>query len=365
MHCELSKYLSTSSWFSDFTSSPPDFYLNPEDHFDETYTDGYVDFRSLSLDRLLNIAEMAHKYSFPSFECWAIHQICRMLKCSTSRRPSKASPSSASSSSTLIAMSGGSKPDLASPEIEEPLETLDETDGVYSRLLMIALTCDHSSLLQYLVQKLVTKILWFDHVPGVSLVRMLERHRNHPALATLLGVVYYRILIDMPQTSYLDSGVQRNHSPYPHPQPIFPPTINVERRMQFLAAHHRLTRTWNDICSSPPELQSPKRCNPSHLKALRPHTSCHESWRCLWRTACHQAQNRIFINNPARKADTSRGGSSADVLGLLKMTMLQLRKLTATTSSICIDCSLEGLEAVDLLRDQLIEGLIHMFVYEQ
>ncbi|KAJ4481885.1 hypothetical protein J3R30DRAFT_2097536 [Lentinula aciculospora] len=348
---------------------PPDFYLNPEDDFDESYTDYHVEFRSVPLQRLLNVAEMAHKYSFRSFECWAIHQICRTLRCPTPQGSGKVGTSSAASSTTLIPpMSGNNKPDLDSPSLlEEPLEISDETDELYSRLLLIALTCDHPSLLHYLVQKLVTKILWYNHVPGVSLVRMLEQHRNHPALGTLLGVVYYRILIDMPQTSDTDED-------YPaEPQPIFPPTMNVERRMQFLAAHHRLAQTWKYIRSSPPVLQcsgSPRRYNSSSRKALRQHDSCDESWRCLWRTACHQAESRTFILYAGvalkghQKDPDAHGGSFADVLGLLKITMLQLRKLTTCTSSLCMDCSLEGLEAVDLLRDQLIEGLINMFVYE-
>lgn len=365
MRCE-SVFIQITRAFSPPSRSPPDFYLNPEDDFDESYTDCYVDFRSLSFYRLLNIAEMAHKYSFRSFECWAIHQICRTLRFPTPRKSEKGGTSSAASSATLIPMSGNNKPDLDSPSLlEEPLEISDETDELYSRLLLIALTCDHPSLLHYLVQKLVTKILWYNHVPGVLLVRMLEQHRRHPALATLLGVVYYRILIDMPQTSDNDGDY------IPEPQPIFPPTINVERRMQFLAAHHRLTQAWRNISSSPPVLHSscsPGRCHNSSRKALQ-HTSCQESWRYLWRTASHQAESRSFIHYSGAalgsSAKNTHVGSSADVLGLLKIMMLQLRKLTASTSSICMDCSLEGLEAVDLRRDQLIEGLINMFVYEQ
>ncbi|KIK51600.1 hypothetical protein GYMLUDRAFT_251902 [Collybiopsis luxurians FD-317 M1] len=344
---------------------PPDFYLNPEDHFDESFTDSIIDFHLLSLDRLLNIAEMAHKFSFPSFETWAIHQICRFIKCS---KPGKSGTYSTSSSATLISTSGGTKPDI---DLEEPLESLDEGDGIYARLLLIALTCDHSSLLHYLVQKLVTKVLWYNHVPGVSLVRMLERHRHHPALATLLGVVYYRILIDMPQVGETDAGGHTIHSI--ESQPMFHPTINVERRMQFLAAHHKLIQTWKDICSSPPPLQSfTSSKHGSSRRTLRPHHSCNDAWRCLWRTACLQAQDRTLVKDRVRSisedpnmVNAFHGGSSADVLGLLKKAMLQLRKLTAGTSSICLDCSLEGLEALDLLRDQLIEGLIHMFVYEQ
>ncbi|KAJ4464338.1 hypothetical protein C8J55DRAFT_493967 [Lentinula edodes] len=346
---------------------PPDFYLNPEDDFDESYTDCYVDSSSLSFYRLLNIAEMAHKYSFRSFECWAIHQICRTLRFPTPPRSGKDGTLSAASSATLIPTSGNNKPGLDSLSLlEEPLEISDGTDELYSRLLLIALTCDHPSLLHYLVQKLVTKILWYNHVPGVLLVRMLEQHRRHPALATLLGVVYYRILIDMPQTPDNDGDF------IPEPQPIFPPTINVERRMQFLAAHHRLTQAWRNISSSPPVLHfsgSPRRYHNSSRKALQ-HNSCQESWRYLWQTASHQAENRSFIHygGAALKGSSAMNthvGNSADVLGLLKIMMLQLRKLTASTSSICMDCSLEGLEAVDLLRDQLIEGLINMFVYEQ
>ncbi|KAF5381189.1 hypothetical protein D9757_007893 [Collybiopsis confluens] len=351
---------------------PPDFYHNPEDTFDDSYTDNYIDFRLLSLDRLLNIAEMAHKFSFPSFESWAIHQICRILRCSP--RLGKAGTSSTASSATLISTSPGNKPEI---DNEEPLASLDETDAIYARLLSIALTSDHSSLLHYLVQKLVTKVLWYNQIPGVSLVRMLERNRHHPALATLLGVVYYRILIDMPQVwdTNLDGYRCMESS-----QPIFEPTINVERRMQFLAAHHKLTQKWKDICSSPPPLPSSTTSTTSSgRRPLRPHTGCNDAWRCLWRTACYQAQERdrstvksisgdefteLKANSRIHAHGEGRRSSSADVLSLLKNTMLQLRKLTASTSSICLDCSLEGLEAVDLLRDQLIEGLIHMFVYE-
>ncbi|KAJ3711735.1 hypothetical protein C8R42DRAFT_334021 [Lentinula raphanica] len=334
---------------------PPDFYLNPEQDLDDADTDCFVDPRSLSLHCLLNIAEMSHKYSFRSFECWAVHHIIRTIRCPSPHRPETPGTSSTASSATLISMSGNDKSGLDSPSLlDETLDMSDENDELYSRLLMIALTCELPSLLYHLVQKLVTKILWYNHVPGVSLVRMLEQHRRrHPALSTLLGVVYYRILIDM-QTSNADGT-------YPsEPQPIFPPTMNVERRMQFLAAHHRLARAWKDISTSPPLLQS-------HDHPTRQHESCLKSWEGSWRAACCQAENRARhgVSSKGHNANTNHHSrSSADVLGLLKVTMLQLRKLTAN-SPICMDCSLEGLEAVDLLRDQLIEGLIDMFAYEQ
>ncbi|KAF9262986.1 hypothetical protein L218DRAFT_373923 [Marasmius fiardii PR-910] len=348
---------------------PPDFHFGAQssDSDDHRYTGLY----DVSLPRLLNIAELAHDYSFPSFQRWAVEMIYRfLLRCSSPEStiplPSSAT-SSLSSSLTLVTLDSSKD---------------DDPDEIYGRILKVSLNSQHPHLLDLLAQRLVTRILWYDYLPGPALMEPIVQNRTHnKTVDTLLGVINYRMLVDLPQVEHHRTSSQS--STLSLPQRVFPSEMPIEQRMEFLAAQHSLTSLWKQVRENPPELRSQtqssddssttsksKRASGSSTtkrsflprklsrrgsststgsESTNYHSSCGSTWKRVWWSSCRYAENRCK--------------SPDDILGMLKTTMLRVRKVTADDSSICLDCALEGLEALDVIRDKVIDGLPGMFVY--
>ncbi|KAG7088053.1 hypothetical protein E1B28_012086 [Marasmius oreades] len=350
---------------------PPDFHFGSQssDSDDRRYTG----LHDVSLSRLLNIAELAHDYSFPSFQRWAVEKIYRfLLRCSS---PESTIPLPSSATSSLSSSSSMTFVTIDSATSSKD----DDPDEIYGRILKVSLNSKHPHLLDLLVQRLVVRILWYDYLPGPALMEPIIRNRSHKPVDTLLGVINYRMLVDLPQVEHRTSPGRL--SP---PQHVFPREMPIEQRMEFLAAHHSLTSSWKQVRENPPELRcqsssssddpsrskrssgsSMKRSflprglqrrgsstssnsNESHdLPSL--HVSCGNTWKRVWRSSCRYAE--------------TRSKSRDDILGMLKVTMLRIRKVTADDGNICLDCALEGLEALDVIRDKVIDGLPSMFVY--
>ncbi|SJL07930.1 uncharacterized protein ARMOST_11288 [Armillaria ostoyae] len=273
---------------------------------------------------LLNIAELSRKYHFPSFESWAADQLYEMLEVTAlpfsliSTTPS----SSASSSITLTENMPGS------PSI----------DSLCARLLDISFASRFDALFFLVARRIITQTLWHDYHPGETLVRSIQdlsvrRSRFKIQLHQLLGVVYYRMLVSLPCSSTSGGGL------------VFPRSMDVELRMCFLSAHESLTRMWAGIRSS----LSPNRGTESILPS--PHAGCKEMWDYYWAESARRAE----------QAACGRG--TADVLDLLKSTMVTVRKIVADSPLVCLECSLAGLEAVDKVRDGIINSLSQLFVY--
>ncbi|KAK7037253.1 hypothetical protein VNI00_011244 [Paramarasmius palmivorus] len=353
---------------------PPDFHFGSQ--FSDFENRHYTHLHDVPLLRLVNIAELASEYSYPTFQHWAVEMIHDLLlrsepRLSTSRdtpTSSITSSSSASSSITLVTLDTSK---------HSPAKHIDP-DVLYGRIMEIALKTQHHRLLDLVIQQLITDVLWCDHVPAPALVDVLKRHRSHKMINILLGAVHYRMLVNLPQLE--PPPAERALSP---PQPIFPYNMPIEERMEFLAAHHTLNEIWEHIRDTVPELRpqipeassssSPKRRSKLKSKSSRRasassngtenssthpyqqdlHCGCKNTWRRAWVSACSYAETR----------NRRHHGSTCDVLGMLKVTMLRLRKLTADDCSICLHCSLEGLEAVDSIRDKIINGLPRMFDY--
>ncbi|KAL0577391.1 hypothetical protein V5O48_004586, partial [Marasmius crinis-equi] len=343
---------------------PPDFHFGSQSSDSDDHR--YTILHDIPLHRLLNIAELAHEYTFPSFERWAVEGIYRfLLRCSDpeSTIPLPGSASSSSSSITFVTMDSSSTKEI-------------DPDEIYGRILKVSLQSRHPHLLDLLAQRLVARILWYNYLPGPALMEPIMKNRSNKTVDTLLGAIHYRMLVDLPQTE----RSKNQHTP--PPQPVFPPDMPVEQRMEFLAAHHSLTSLWKKVRDNPPELRcqaplpdpsSSKRSSRSSTskKSFRPrllsrresssssgsseteppslHASCGDTWKRVWWSGSRYAENR--------------SKSQDDILGMLKTTMLRLRKITADDSSICLDCALEGLEALDVIRDKVIDGLPGMFVY--
>ncbi|ESK88023.1 hypothetical protein Moror_10828 [Moniliophthora roreri MCA 2997] len=346
---------------------PPDFHFGSQ--FSELENQHYTHLHDVPLPRLLNIAELASEYSYPTFQHWAVEKIYYTLLHSSfepfTALNTPTSSISTSSSITLVTLGNG----LSSSKHIDP-------DVLYGRIMEISLKTQHHRLLDLLVQQLITKVLWCDYVPGSALIRVMKRHhRSHKMIDILLGAVHYRMLINLPQFEQPPP-----HNTFSPPQPLFPYEMAIEERMEFLAAHHSLTQLWKKTKNNAPELRtqsheasassppSSKRSSKKLRSSRRAsanssesdkhlphdlHSSCKNTWRRVWLSACSYAENQIRRHS----------GSPCDVLGMLKVTMLRVRKLTADDCSICLHCSLEGLEALDVLRDQVIDGLPGMFSY--
>ncbi|KAG5730026.1 hypothetical protein E4T56_gene20187 [Termitomyces sp. T112] len=248
-------------------------------------------FLETSIDRLLNVAMVANKYCLSSLEAWTINRIYSLAKDPTSSLPLHSIPL-----------------------------------GICARMLDIAILCDHRNLQNLVTQVLISRTLWYSASPEVVL-GIAEKH----ALRTLIGVCYYRQLIS------LEHSLGRGNSRVT--QTVFPASMDVDKRMHFLAAHHSLLNLWEGIRAIPPAL-SCEGC-PSHV-------DCEVAWQHMWRSACEM--------------DEMLRPSSADVLGRMKALMLGLRKAMADAPSMSIQCKMSALEAITEIRDEVIDGLIQHFM---
>ncbi|KAK0187660.1 hypothetical protein F5146DRAFT_720720 [Armillaria mellea] len=273
---------------------------------------------------LLNIAELSRKYHFPSFESWAVDQLYKMLEI-TALPFSLISTTLSSSTSSSVTLTENTP---ASPSI----------DSLCARLLDISFAFRFDALFFLVARRIITQTLWRDYHPGETLVRTIQelsvrRSRFKIQLHQLLGVVYYRMLVSLPCPATPGGGI------------IFPRSMDVELRMCFLSAHESLTHMWSEIRSSLSLNGGSESAFPS------PHAGCKEMWDYYWAESARRAEQ------------AASGQGTADVLGLLKSTMVAVRKIVADSPLVCLECSLAGLEAVDKVRDGIINKLSGLFVY--
>ncbi len=242
----------------------------------------------LPFERLLNAVEMTNKYRFESCRIWAIETLCNVVQ-------NTAGPLR-----------------NASPEL-------------LARVLHVAVLCDHKVLLDLVTRRLISRLLWYN-TRSDAVLEVAERHR----LAKVIGVIFYKQLVSLEQVSY-DGRI---------PNPLmFPPGINVERRMQLVAAQHSLTKLWNRLRITPPSFHHDGCADPDE---------CREMWVQLWMNSTH--------------ADILSRHGSADVLGRLKMVMINLRKTLPGIASMSVPCMLSALESISQARDDIIDELIDHFV---
>ncbi|KDR82930.1 hypothetical protein GALMADRAFT_134458 [Galerina marginata CBS 339.88] len=240
-----------------------------------------------SIERLLNIAETTNKYCIASYETWALDRIVALA--------------------------------------QNPMGFLRHgPPEICARALNIAALCNHQMLLDIITQRLVPRILWSD-VDRQAILKVAESR----GLRKIQGVAYYRELIDMENAS---------DAPRKSSRAIFPPSMDVEKRMLFLAAHHSLVNFWECIKATPPTFIE---------HGCPAHTHCLNTWTELW---LHTASS----------PQTQRHGS-ADILGKLKSMMILLKKSTRESDSIGVTCSLAALESITTTREDIIAGLMEHF----
>ncbi|KAG5638181.1 hypothetical protein H0H81_001383 [Sphagnurus paluster] len=247
-------------------------------------------FQETGMERLLNVAELSNKYCFFSLEAWTIdriHSLVRECVCA----------------GVLHSV----------------------TPYICGRILHVASLCHHQQLQEVLAKHLAMRILWYN-TPPESILSIAEKH----GLRTLIGVCYYRQLVNMERTTS-----RRNSSA----QTVFSFPINNEKRMRFSAARDSLLNIWQQIRSHPPPL-SCEGC-PSH-------TECELSWQLIWFEACEM--------------DEIHRQDSADILGRMKALMLWLRKAMADVPSMSMPCKMAALDAITQTRDKVIDGLLLHFM---
>lgn len=148
-----------------------------------------------SLARLLNVAELSRKYRFSSYEAWAVDRL--HAACQGTTLPFSLSTALASSSSITLT------------EHVHSIST--DIDSLCARLLNVAYASRHSPLLLLMMKKLVVQILWHDYHPGAILFDAVEalsrrRSRYQRHIRQLLGVIYYRMLVDMQYATASDKS---------------------------------------------------------------------------------------------------------------------------------------------------------------
>jgi hypothetical protein len=182
----------------------------------------------------MNIAEIANKYCFASYEAWAVERIYSMAQESTGPF-SKASP------------------------------------DLFARVLNIAGLCNHAPLLDFVSDRLVPRMLW-SNMPLEVITEVAERH----GIRRLIGISYYRQLISIEQGPCGDRVTSF---------PIFPPAFNVEQRMRFLAAHHSLLKIWESLRTRP---------LPFYSNGCSTHADCLATWEKLWFDAGMANESFLF-----------------------------------------------------------------------
>ncbi|KAG6831625.1 hypothetical protein H0H92_008702 [Tricholoma furcatifolium] len=248
-------------------------------------------FLETDIDRLLNVAAVANKYCLCSLETWTIERIYCLAN----------------------------DPNSPSPLHSTPLDRC-------ARMLDLAILCDHQKLQDLITQILISRTLWYSVSPE-AVLGIAEKHD----LRTLIGVCYYRQLIS------LERPISRRNSCIT--QTVFPESMGIDKRMQFLSAHDSLVMLWERIRAFPPTL-SCQGC-PSHM-------DCERAWEVMWYSAC--------------ETDEILHASSADVLGRMKALMLGLRKSMADVPSMSLQCKMAALESITETRDEVIAGLVSHFM---
>ncbi|KAF8885681.1 hypothetical protein CPB84DRAFT_1685331 [Gymnopilus junonius] len=195
----------------------------------ELYSTSEVD--SPSLERLLNITELTHKYCIASFEKWALDRLFSLA--------------------------------------QDPYIFLRRASPEHcARVLKIAALCNYTRILDAVTQQLIPRILWSD-MNRQAILRVAESR----GLRRIQGVVHYKDLINMEKAS-ISAG--QKLSSYPSCTELRPQT-----QERLIAAHHSLINLWECVKSFPPHFME-HDC-PTHL-------NCLSTWSDLWLDAAEAQQ---------------------------------------------------------------------------
>lgn len=256
------------------------------------------------MNRLLNIAEMAHKYGFVSFESWALSHIYRQCL-----------------------------------EVSGPLHT--GSSSLCARISDTALRTGHHGLSELSMDILAQRLLDFSSPVDFYLPPILAIAERH-GLRRLKGIALYRhiIISERRRKSLSNSipllGLDSSKTP-PHAHKCIEDTLGLDRA-SYLSAYHSLVNVWEHVRSNAPPLENSGCDN---------HGECLTCWQEVWTQA-------------ARAAEATQPGS-ADVLNRIQAMNKILRRSLWTHTSIPLTCALAALESCVNLRDGLIGNLPQLF----
>ena len=213
------------------------------------------------LTQLIDIAQVANKYSFKSTETWALDAIYRRVTQHTNSSPTE----------------GTSAPGSTSTTSPTPLDmTLDRL----IRILRLTQLCHHQRLLDTLVSILTRLTKTSAHYAFMAMA--IADELDIPGLR---GVSYLEVLqncsdsIDdwsMPDlTTPSHSSIEKKDVPGGDWEL---PAISLPQRTRLLTGYYRLARTWERIRAGPPQFEHAQACG-----ATWHQHGCTLSWADFWR----------------------------------------------------------------------------------
>lgn len=191
-----------------------------------------IEDNSVSLRRLLNIAQLANKYCIVSYETWALERVFFL-----SQSPNgflRHAPSE-----------------------------------LCARALSVAFLCSHHPLVDVILQRLTARILWSDmnRQPILQVATRL-------GLSTLQGIIYYRELVDLEKATHdkKDPGLA-----------FLSAIPDEETRLRLFTAYHSLVNLWDHIRTAPPPITADDH-------TCTTHSECLATWTNLWLAAASSGQ---------------------------------------------------------------------------
>ncbi|THH03353.1 hypothetical protein EW145_g6326 [Phellinidium pouzarii] len=173
--------------------------------------------------KLLDIANVANKYSFKSLETWA----CDALQQCVARRPFPLSDSN-------------------------PVHRAQLT-----RIIQLAQLCQHERLLQTIVSAMRNLLTTY---PTFLTLALSLADELAPPIPSLTGAAYFSALLRGP--AFWDA-------PDMH--------LTIHQRLRILTGYHRLTSDWEMIRANAPEFTHAPSC------VAWNHTQCTASWNAFWK----------------------------------------------------------------------------------
>lgn len=256
--------------------------------------------REVSLERLLNIAELALKYCLASYEEWAITKLYHQLT------------SSGHGSSILK---------TACPSI-------------CSRILNVAALSGYKPLLRLVEKQLVVRILWTGDVETANILEVAAYH----GFKRICGAIYYRSLLDYLEQAENMGDCDKGGGA----RPDFSSIQNTGQRKAMETAFKSLSTYMESISNNAPPLEG---------KLCPQHGECSWVWTRVWTDAVCEAQS---LEGPGLHWKVS-------VLGRLRTIAFHLRKTLPAERQMSVACTLAALETVAGEREQVIDGLIAHF----
>jgi hypothetical protein len=248
-----------------------------------------VHTESADLTKLIDIARIAHKYTYKSTESWCLDAIHTFLK----RKPTSSSPFSFTSlrnSSSSIASSSSSSSGSGSSSVG-----FSGSISQLSGLIRLAVMCEHATLLGTMVstlRDLMGTSIQFAYL-GVRLADELD-------IRELRGIAYMEIMhkptVMQRSGSTEDDAMQLSEGDTDEEGRL---VISTAQQLRLLSGYYRLTRTWETLRTQAVPFEHSPACTAQyHMHA------CAQSWVDFWKEKT--------------KADTVLSLGLADVTGKLR-----------------------------------------------